>query len=76
MILLPVRGRDVWLESCRSENGIEPPLWEKIKPAEMFDVLLDVGTPVKYGSFAPPVMSSVDEEEGAAARAPKRELTG
>lgn len=40
MILLPVRGREVWLESCRSEKGIEPPLWEKIKPAEMLDVLL------------------------------------
>lgn len=76
MILLPVRGRDVWLESCSSENGIEPPLWENIRPAEMLAVLLEVGKPVKYGSFAPPVMSSVDEEEGAAARAPKRELTG
>lgn len=76
MILLPVRGREVWLESCRSENGIEPPLWENIKPAEMFDVLLEVGKPDKYGSLAAPDMSSVDEEEGAATRAPKRELTG
>lgn len=43
VILLPVREREVWLESWRSVNGgSETPIWENIKPAEMLlDVLLD-----------------------------------
>lgn len=43
VILLPVREREVWVESWRSLNGTETPLWENIKPAEMLlDALLEV----------------------------------